>query len=152
MASTTTTKVPYQPHTSESDSARHFNSLDTIISFDSETTNNTTSSEDTQQTQEQIRAMEAEQRVEALKKCLGGWRVAGGVLGLMMVFGWICIIAVLILEEKWQLVLVAWLLLYAAAHFCYWYFKRHSLLAFNTQVTPTPTFYLFIAVHTLAIS
>lgn len=52
------------------------------------------------------------------------WWVVGAVLALLVVLGWVFIIVMLILEEKWQLVLVAWLLLYSAAHFCYWYFKR----------------------------
>ena len=126
-SSSRTTKVPYTSSTdSSTDVTGQFSSLDTILSQDIESAQDLTP--------EQRREQEAEQRVEALKKCLGGWRIAGGVLGIMMVLGWVCIIAVLILEEKWQLVLIAWLLLYAAAHFCYWYFKRHSLMSLNNQV------------------
>lgn len=62
------------------------------------------------------------------------WRIAGAVLAISVLVGWICIIALLILKEKWQLVLVAWLLLYAAAHFCYWYCKRNSIFSLHRTV------------------
>ncbi|XP_064084203.1 uncharacterized protein LOC135199969 isoform X2 [Macrobrachium nipponense] len=68
------------------------------------------------------------------KSRLFSWRVAGAVLALLVVLGWIFIIVMLILEEKWQLVLVAWLLLYSAAHFCYWYCKRHSLITLHRHI------------------
>lgn len=48
------------------------------------------------------------------------------LLVLMVSLGWVGIIVQLIMKEEWQLVMVAWLLLYAAAHFCYWYCRRHS--------------------------
>ncbi|XP_045119832.1 uncharacterized protein LOC123509535 isoform X2 [Portunus trituberculatus] len=67
------------------------------------------------------------------KSRLFTWRLLGAVLALLVVLGWVFIIVMLILEEKWQLVLVAWLLLYSAAHFCYWYCKRHSLLSLRRQ-------------------
>ncbi|XP_063612664.1 uncharacterized protein LOC134786125 [Penaeus indicus] len=75
-----------------------------------------------------------EQEVPAWKSRLFSWKMAGAVLAFLVVLGWIFIIVVLILEEKWQLVLVAWLLLYSAAHFCYWYCKRHSLITLHRQV------------------
>lgn len=68
------------------------------------------------------------------KSRLFSWRLAGAVLAFLVVLGWVFIIVMLILEEKWQLVLVAWLLLYSAAHFCYWYCKRHSLLTIHRQI------------------
>ncbi|KAG0712769.1 hypothetical protein GWK47_002016 [Chionoecetes opilio] len=67
------------------------------------------------------------------KSRLFTWRLLGAVLALLVVLGWVFIIVMLILEEKWQLVLVAWLLLYSAAHFCYWYCKRHSLITLHRQ-------------------
>ncbi|XP_045610189.1 uncharacterized protein [Procambarus clarkii] len=70
----------------------------------------------------------------ACKSRLMRWRVVGAVLAFLVVLGWVFIIVVLILKEKWQLVLVAWLLLYSAAHFCYWYCKRHSLLTLHRQI------------------
>ncbi|XP_047500859.1 uncharacterized protein LOC125046899 [Penaeus chinensis] len=75
-----------------------------------------------------------EQEVPAWKSRLFSWKVAGAVLAFLVVLGWVFIIVVLILEEKWQLVLVAWLLLYSAAHFCYWYCKRHSLITLHRQI------------------
>ncbi|XP_066981675.1 uncharacterized protein [Macrobrachium rosenbergii] len=75
--------------------------------------------------------------MSSLPRCksrLFSWRVAGAVLALLVVLGWIFIIVMLILEEKWQLVLVAWLLLYSAAHFCYWYCKRHSLITLHRHI------------------
>lgn len=78
--------------------------------------------------------MNTEQVVPAWKSRLFSWKVAGAVLAFLVVLGWIFIIVVLILEEKWQLVLVAWLLLYSAAHFCYWYCKRHSLITLHRQI------------------
>ncbi|KAK8394724.1 hypothetical protein O3P69_005894 [Scylla paramamosain] len=77
------------------------------------------------------------------KSRLFTWRLLGAVLALLVVLGWVFIIVMLILEEKWQLVLVAWLLLYSAAHFCYWYCKRHSLLSLRRQLgarADSPTF------------
>ncbi|KAB7496318.1 hypothetical protein Anas_11711 [Armadillidium nasatum] len=68
------------------------------------------------------------------KSNLISWRVLGGIFATVLVVGWVFIIVILIQEEKWQLVLVAWLLLYAAAHFCYWYFKRHHLLSLHSQI------------------
>lgn len=62
------------------------------------------------------------------------WRVLGAIFATALVVGWVFIIVVLIQEEKWQLVLVAWLLLYAAAHFCYWYFKRHHLFSIHSRI------------------
>lgn len=62
------------------------------------------------------------------------WKIMGAILAFLVVLGWVFIVVMLILEEKWQLVLVAWLLLYSAAHFCYWYCKRHSLLTFNRRI------------------
>jgi len=38
--------------------------------------------------------------------------------------GWVGIIVMLIALEEWQLVMVAWLLFYAAGHFSVWYFNR----------------------------
>jgi len=43
---------------------------------------------------------------------------------LLVFLAWIGLIVLLIVVEEWQLVMVAWLLLYAAAHFSYWYCKR----------------------------
>ncbi|CAL4140573.1 unnamed protein product [Meganyctiphanes norvegica] len=62
------------------------------------------------------------------------WKIATAVLETMFLAGWICIIALLIMKEKWQLVLVAWLLLYAAAHFTYWYCKCHSVFSLHRTV------------------
>ena len=71
----------------------------------------------------------------SFRKELFSWRVLGGVFAALLVVGWIFIVIVLIQEEKWQLVLIAWLLLYSAAHFCYWYFKKHNLLPMGAQVS-----------------
>ncbi|KAK8733487.1 hypothetical protein OTU49_006325 [Cherax quadricarinatus] len=80
-------------------------------------------------------AVEAHEGISpACKSRLMSWRVVGAVLAFLVVLGWIFIIVVLILEEKWQLVLVAWLLLYSTAHFCYWYCKRHSLITLHRQI------------------
>jgi len=68
------------------------------------------------------------------KKNLVVWKIVGAVVAVLVTLGWVGIIAVLILREEWQLVLVAWLLLYAAAHFCYWYCRRHSVLTLHTQL------------------
>ena len=48
------------------------------------------------------------------------------LLALLVALGWVGIIVLLIVKEEWQLVLVAWLLLYAAGHFCYWYCGKHG--------------------------
>lgn len=83
------------------------------------------------------RELQEQETVPKFLRCksrLLSWRVAGALLAFLVVLGWIFIIVMLILEEKWQLVLVAWLLLYSAAHFCYWYCKRHSLLTLHRQI------------------
>ncbi|XP_018017335.1 uncharacterized protein LOC108673955 [Hyalella azteca] len=62
------------------------------------------------------------------------WKIVCLVLAVLVTAGWIGIIAVLILKEEWQLVLVAWLLLYSAVHFCYWYCRRHSSRTLTAQI------------------
>jgi len=54
------------------------------------------------------------------------WKILCLVLALAVALGWVGIIVLLILKDEWQLVFVSWLLFYAAAHFCYWYFRRHA--------------------------
>jgi len=73
-------------------------------------------------------------RLQACCRSSLTWKIAGAVLAITVLLGWICIIALLILKEKWQLVVVAWLLLYAAAHFTYWYFKRNSIFSLHRTV------------------
>ncbi|KAF2368714.1 hypothetical protein FHG87_000535 [Trinorchestia longiramus] len=62
------------------------------------------------------------------------WKIVCLVLAVLVTLGWIGIITVLIFKEEWQLVLIAWLLLYAAAHFCYWYCRRHSSRTLSAQI------------------
>jgi len=57
------------------------------------------------------------------------WKIATALLVICFLGGWSCIIALLIMKEKWQLTLVALLLLYAAAHFCYWYCKNNDIFS-----------------------
>ncbi|CAL4111157.1 unnamed protein product [Meganyctiphanes norvegica] len=82
-----------------------------------------------------MEAGQSQYRVPAMcKSRYCSWKIATAVLATMFLAGWICIIALLIMKEKWQLVLVAWLLLYAAAHFTYWYCKRHSVFSLHRTV------------------
>lgn len=68
------------------------------------------------------------------KKNMLPWKIVCLVLVLLVSLGWIGIITLLIMKEEWQLVLVAWLLLYAAVHFCYWYCRRNSSRTISTQI------------------
>lgn len=70
----------------------------------------------------------------AQKQNMLPWKIVCLVLVLLVTLGWVGIIALLILKEEWQLVLVAWLLLYAAVHFCYWYCRRNSSRTLSAQI------------------
>jgi len=61
------------------------------------------------------------------RSTLLSWQVAATGFATVLVMGWLCVIALLILQERWKLVLVTWILLYAAAHFAYCYCKRNSV-------------------------
>jgi len=54
------------------------------------------------------------------------WKIVCVALALAVALGWVGVIVLLILKDEWQLVLIAWLLLYAGGHFCYWYLRRHA--------------------------
>ncbi|CAL4125106.1 unnamed protein product [Meganyctiphanes norvegica] len=68
------------------------------------------------------------------KHWLFNWTVAGGLLGITVLMGWMCIVGLLILKEQWQLVLMAWVIIYCIVHFTYWYCKRNSLYFFNRNI------------------
>jgi len=81
-----------------------------------------------------VEAALPQNRLQSICRSSLTWKIAGAILAITVLLGWICIIALLILKEKWQLVVVAWLLLYAAAHFTYWYFKRNSIFSLHRTV------------------
>lgn len=92
-------------------------------------------SEMTQQNEtEQGQVSEVETPTAPQKINLLRWKIVCLVLTVLVALGWIGIITVLIFKEEWQLVLIAWLLLYAAAHFCYWYCRRHSSRTLSRQI------------------
>lgn len=82
--------------------------------------------------QDQTQTPEVETGVR--KPNLMPWKILCLALAIIVALGWVGIIALLILKEEWQLVMIAWLLFYAVGHFGYWYSRRRSSRAFSAQI------------------